>query len=79
MGGAQASNLLRPASGELDADHAVVLRIAPASDQARGLGSVDEANRAVVPQQQIPGDLTDRRTAVVGMPPDRKEELVLSG
>jgi len=69
----------RAASGQRHTDQPVVARVGSRVDQPRLLGTVDELARAVVPQQQLFGDLPDRRRAVVAEPLHHDEELVLGG
>ena len=54
---------------------------------ARGVGTsldepildraVDQPHRAVVTQDEVVGDVADRRTGRIGMAPDREQQLVL--
>jgi hypothetical protein len=39
-----------------------------AVEQTGGLGPVDQFDRAVVVQEQVPGDVTDRRAPQIGWP-----------
>jgi hypothetical protein len=51
----------------------------PALQQPGGLRPVDQLHRAVVAQQQVPGDLADGGPARVGVAADRQQQLVLRG
>jgi hypothetical protein len=48
-----------------------------ARDQPGRRGSVDQLDGAVVTHEQVSSHVPDGRTARVGMPPDRQQELVL--
>lgn len=56
-------------------DDAVVGRIEIPTHEPAGLGSVDELHGRVMTQEQVTGEVADRR--VVTMTSDREEELVL--
>ena len=56
---------------------AVILRLAATGDQAGRFGAVDQADGAVVLEEEVVGDVADCRTSFVAVPPDRKEKLVL--
>jgi hypothetical protein len=66
-----------------EADHTVITRVADAFDEACSGTAVDELDGAVVAQQQMLGDVTDRRTvgrAESGvMTTHGEEQLVLGG
>lgn len=75
MGGPESLQLELTGVGETDAHDSMVLVIACTLDQTGCFGTVDELDRAVVAQQQVPCDVGHaRRTA---MPSDGKEELML--
>ena len=76
---AQAGELARAVRGQPEADGAVVVRIVLAADQPRAGRPVDQADRAVVPQQERRRDVAEGRPAAVRMAPDREQELVLGG
>lgn len=59
--------------------HSMVVGIGTADDEPCRLGAVHELTGAVVAQEQLLGDLTDRRSRVVTEPLDHDEELVLRG
>lgn len=60
-------------------DHAAVVLVLLALDQARGLRPVHQADGAVMAQEEIAGGVADRRPARVLVAADGQEELVLSG
>jgi len=66
-------------AGEADADHPAVAFVAPAPDEARGFGAVDELHGAVVAEQQIARQITDRRRLLAGMALDGEQQLMLRG
>lgn len=66
------------AAGQVQTDNSMVARIDAACDQPRQLGTVDEPHDAVVAQQQVIGDIADRRGAA-GMPAYREQQLILGG
>jgi hypothetical protein len=49
------------------------------SDETCGCGAVGESDSAVVAQDEVIGDLANRRSAWIGMTADGEQELVLSG
>jgi hypothetical protein len=55
----------------------VVVAVVLPAHQSGSFGAVDETDRAVVTEEQVFGDVTDRRAARVGVAPDRQQELVL--
>lgn len=55
----------------------MIRRILPPEDEAGALGPVHKAHRAVMAQEEIPGNLPDGRPLRVGVAPDCQEELVL--
>jgi hypothetical protein len=61
--------------GEAEADDPLILRIAGPLHQAGAHGPIDQLDGAVVAQQQVLGDIADRRRATVS--PDGEEELML--
>jgi len=62
-----------------DPHDAPVVGIGVACHQPRGLGPVDEPDRAVVTELEVFGDVTDRRARWCPMTPDGEEQLVLCG
>ena len=50
-----------------------------AFDEAVRFGSVDETDGAVVAEQEVAGDVPDRRTGGAWVALDREQQLVLSG
>lgn len=63
----------------MESNDPVVVAIMLPAHQAGGLGPVHEAHRAVVSQQQVFGDIPDRRTSWVGVAAHCKQQLVLRG
>jgi hypothetical protein len=57
----------------------MILVISDARHQTGGIGPVDEADHAVVQQQQIIRHLSDSRTTGIAVPSDGQEKLVLRG
>src|SRR2546430_17180686 len=62
---------------EGEADEAVVVDVAATFDQPQGLGAVDEPDGAVMTDEEGPGDVGDGRATMVGVAPDRQEQLIL--
>ena len=63
--------------GELEPHETSVATVAVPAHQAGPLGPVDELDRAVVAEQEMLGDVTDRRIVGPGVTPHRQQELVL--
>ena len=63
--------------GELHPGHPGVAGIRAAADEAGRLGAVHETHRTVALQQQVVGDLADRRGLGARMALDRNQELML--
>lgn len=63
--------------GETDAHDAVVVLVASARDEARGIGAVDETDGGVMAQEQVVGDLADRRSPWIRVAADGEQELML--
>jgi len=61
--------------GEPHPDHAVVVGIGGALHEIRLLCAIDQLDSAVVAEQEVAGDVADRRVAP--MPPDGQQQLVL--
>jgi hypothetical protein len=59
-------------------DDPVVVPVLTPSDEPGGLGSIDQADCAVVAQQQVFGHVADGRPAPIGMTPNGEQQLVLS-
>lgn len=55
----------------------VVLAVGSAPYEAGCFGPVDQADRAVVPDQEHFGDLTDSRRSPIPVTSDRQQELML--
>lgn len=64
--------------GELDADDSVIFWVPSASDQASRVSTVDEADSAVMAQQEIVRHLADSGTARVCVATNGQQQLVLS-
>jgi hypothetical protein len=65
------------ALGDVDAHDAVVVVVLAPTHQARGFGSVDELDDAVVAEEQLGGEITHGRVTGVDASADGEEELVL--
>ena len=63
--------------GELNPGHPGVAGIRAAAHEAGRLGAVHETYRTMAPQQQVIGDLADRRRLGARMALDRDQELML--
>jgi len=57
----------------------LVDRILPTLDESRGLGTVHQSDRAVVPDQQTVCNVTNRGAAFAAMTSDGEQQLMLSG
>ena len=66
-----------PHGGQAQPDRALVLWIRPSPNQPRRLGPVHELHHAVVAQQQVVRDVSDRGPPTIRVTPHREEELVL--
>lgn len=55
---------------ELQPDHAVVRRILSTGDEPGAFGPIDEADRAVVAQKQVAGDVANGRPLWVRVTPN---------
>ena len=75
----QRVKLLRSQRRERDPDDAAAtaVRVTRALDESVGDRPVDQFNRAVMTQDQIPGHLSDARTRGVRVAPDSQQQLVL--
>ena len=69
----------RSLGSQAQSDHAAVVLVLLALDQARGLCPVHQADGAVMAQEEIAGSVADGRPARVLVAADRQEELVLGG
>ena len=65
------------ARGERDADEPMVRPVRPRAHEARLFRAMNQLAGAVVPEQQLLGDLPDRRRAVVAQTLHHDKELVL--
>lgn len=71
---------LRGAAGrEPETDDTMVLGVLGALEQPGRDGAVDQADGAVVPEEQVIGDVSDGRSGRVVMTSDREQELMLGG
>ena len=59
------------------ADEALIVGVTPALDEAEVLRPVDEADGAVMPDEQVAGDVGDRGAERVAVAPDGQQQLVL--
>ena len=69
----------RSLGSQAQADHAAVVLVLQALDQARGFRPVHQADGAVVAQEEVAGHVADGRPARVLVAADGQEELVLGG
>lgn len=69
----------RSLGSQAQADHAAVVLVLQALDQARGLRPVHQAHGAVVAQEKVAGRVANGRPARVLVAADGQEELVLGG
>jgi hypothetical protein len=76
VGGDQRGQAGGALGGEVQAHDAAVLGLRHPPHQPGGLGPVDQFHDAVVAQQQVVGDLPDRRGRAV-VAPDGEQQLVL--
>jgi hypothetical protein len=63
--------------GEMQSDDPVIVFVASPAHETCRVRPINEADRAVVQEQKIVGDLSDGRTTVVAMSTNGQEELVL--
>lgn len=75
MGGREGLHPGPPIGGEVEAHDAVVVGVGYTLEQPRRLGTVDELDGAVVAQQEVLGDVTDRGWFAVAS--HGQEQLVL--
>ena len=59
--------------GEMQSDDPVIVLVAGPAHQTCAVSTVDEADRAVVEEQKIVGDLSDGRTTTVAMSTNGQE------
>ena len=57
--------------GEGETNRAAMVGVGCACDEARGFRAVDEPARAVVLEQEMAGDVADRRAALISVAADR--------
>ena len=74
---AQRSELRRALVGQVQPHDAEAVGVRPALDEAGGGRAVDQADRAVVAEQQAVGDIADGRPAGIRVAADGQQELVL--
>ena len=74
---AQGCELAAARRGEPEPDHPVVVGVLHPTQQARLRGAIDEPDRAVMTQQEVPRDVADCRAPLVVVTPHREEQLVL--
>lgn len=51
--------------GEADPHHPVIVWVVVTLDETGALGTIDQLDCAVVPEEQVPGDVTDARRRAV--------------
>jgi len=62
--------------GQVQSHRPGVVPVRTAVEQTGGLGPVDQFDRAVVAQEQVPGDVTDRRSPRIGVAADGQQQLM---
>lgn len=55
----------------------MVVFVSDPTDEPRGVTTIDETDSAVVEKEQVVSYFSDRRATMVGVSPDREQELVL--
>jgi hypothetical protein len=68
----------RTFAGEVQTHGALVVGVGAARNQSGGLSAIDQLDRAVVAQQQVIGDVADRRPTRIRVAADGKQQLMLS-
>jgi hypothetical protein len=63
--------------GQGDTNHTAIRPVGYAFDEPGGFGSIHELHRAMRPQEQVAGQVPDRRRLVSRMSLDRHQQLVL--
>jgi hypothetical protein len=79
VGRGESPEALLAVGGKADPDHAAIILIGSAPHQARGLGAVNELDRAVMAQQEIVRYVADGRRLATRVTFDRQQQLVLRG
>jgi hypothetical protein len=75
VGGRQRREPALTLAGQRQADDPLILGVGEALDEAEALGAIDELDHAVVAQEEVVGDVADRRRSA--MTSNRQEQLVL--
>jgi hypothetical protein len=70
-------DLERPPAGQLQMDEAMIVGIALTADQPSPLCSIHETDGAVMSQEQMVGDVSDRRPAGIRVRPHDQKQLML--
>lgn len=68
-----------PVAGQLQTHEAMILGVTHSPDQTSGIGAIDQPDHAVMTQEQVVGDLSDRRSLLAAMASDRQQQLMLRG
>jgi hypothetical protein len=68
---------LGAAGSELQPNDPVVVAVLKPADEPSALRPVDQADRAVMAQEQVLGHVADRRAAPIGMTSNGEQQLVL--
>lgn len=64
-------------NGQTQTHHPMVIVVSGPSDQTRGVGTVDEADGAVVQKEQVVSDLANSRATGIAVSPYRQQQLML--
>jgi hypothetical protein len=64
---------------EGDTDHTLIGRVGSAPDQSVGSCAIDQADRAVMAQDEVLGQVANRGSLVAGVTANRQQQLVLGG
>lgn len=65
--------------GKSQSYDAPVVGVFDSPDEIEAASALDEFDRAVVPEQQVPGHVADRWAARIVVPPDCQQQLVMRG
>ena len=68
-----------PAIGQLQSDDTLVVRVGDAPHHPQSFGAVGQFHRGVVAEEEIRGDLADRRAVRFGVAANGQQQLVLAG
>ena len=77
MGRGEGLEARRSRAGETHPDDPVIVWVTGSNDESCALGTIDEADDAVVAQEEVVGHFADRRAPLVTVTSDGEKELVL--